>query len=450
VSNLRMAVVRLDQRTAEVVTPDGDLRREFIGAALNLVLIERYGKESLVFGGGPLTGTLAPASALLVGSFMHAAPGAATGPTQPAPSTSTRHVPLLLTAGPDFRCSGIDHLVVLGAADRPTLLHIDGSRVRFVEPPQHACDLPAQEKALRRSAPPFRSVILTSSAADAGVSFASVSLGVKGSLDKAGLAGAMAAKNLKGILLGGSGGIGFAAEDLRRSLELAEKIKAQRKKVGGFASLVAAAGGGDCLKALKGAKLRDAACFHCPAPCMVHARFTTADPRDPQGPKQQNGVLLMDPVGWIALARKRGEGALPLLAEVLRLGLDPSAVAALLPGEGKGFLRSDIKTLSALAKGGSGENRDSSLFLNNNAGTVTILPSSSAVPAADPTFGGGLAPIGTGDEARRITALAFVLGVCPLFLLRFPQAAGDLPAFLPAGVSPASLDRSAERVLAQG
>jgi len=429
-SDLRMAVVHLDNRTVEVVTPDGDLRRESVGAALNIALIERYGKESLVFGGGPLTGTFAPASALLVGSFAKGAAAKPAQAAQSAQSTSIRHVPLLLTAGPDFRFSGIDHLVLLGAAERPTLLHIDGGRVRFVELPKQAGDVPSLETSLRRSAPPFRSAILTGPAADAGVPFAAASIGAKGSLDKAGLAGAMAAKNLKGILLGGSGGIGFAAEDLRRSLELVEKIKGQKKKAGGFTSLVEAAGGGDCLKALKGATLRDAACFHCPAPCMVHAEFAETNPRLPGGPKKKGGVLLLDHMGWIALAKKRGGQSLPLLREALRLGLDPSAAASFLPREGT--LASDIDALSALAQGGP------------------ALSPSTASPTTDPTFGGGLSPIGTGEEARRITALAFVLGVCPLFLQRFPQAVGDLPAFLPADVSPASLDRAAERVFAQG
>jgi len=429
-SDLRMAVVHLDKRTAEVVTPDGDLRRESVGAAFNLALIERYGADSLVFGGGPLTGTLAPASALLVGSFAKSAAAKPAQAAQSAQSTLIRHVPLLLTAGSDFRFSGIDHLVLLGAAERPTLLHIDGGRVRFVDLPKQAADLPSLQTALRRTAPPFRSAILTSPAADAGVPFAAVSLGVKGSLDKAGLAGAMAAKNLKGILLGGSGGIGFAAEDLRRSLELVEKIKRERKKAGGFTSLVEAAGGGDCLKALKGAKLRDAACFHCPAPCMVHAEFAETNPRLPEGPKKKGGVLLLDHMGWIALAKKRGGQSLPLLREAIRLGLDPSAVALFLPREANPA--SDLDALSALAQGGP------------------ALSPSTASPTTDLTFGGGLSPIGTGKEARRITALAFVLGVCPLFLQRFPQAVGDLLAFLPADVSPASLNRAAERVFAQG
>ena len=426
-SYMRMAVVHLDNRTVEVVTPDGDLARESVGAAFNLALIERYGADSLVLGGGPLTGTLAPASALLVGSF---APGVAAQAAQSAQSTSIRHVPLLLTAGPDFRFSGIDHLVLLGAAERPTLLHIDGGRVRFVELPKQASDLPSLETSLRRSAPPFRSAILTSPAAEAGVPFAAASIGAKGSLDKAGLAGAMAVKNLKGILLGGSGGIGFAAEDLRRSLELVAKIKGQKKKAGGFTSVVEAAGGGDCLKALKGAKLRDAACFHCPAPCMVHAEFAETNPRLPGGPKKKGGVLLLDHMGWIALAKKRGGQSLPLLREALRLGLDPSAAASFLPREGTPA--SDIDALSAMAKGGP------------------ALSPSTASPTTDLTFGGGLAPIGTGEAARKRNALAFVLGVCPLFLQRFPQVAEALPAFLPADVTPASLDRTADNLLAWG
>jgi hypothetical protein len=445
-SDLKIALVDLDRRTAEIVSQGEDLQREAIGgAALNLALMKRYGTGSLVFGAGPLAGTLAPASALLVASF---APGAAVNVARAASeaaSAATCHVPLLLTAGPDFRCSGIDHLVLLGAADRPALIHIDRGGVRFLEPPQ-ATDLPSLEKALRRSSPPFRSAILTGPAADAGGSLAAASLGIKGSLDKAGLAGAMAAKNLRGILLGGSGGIGFAAEDLRRSLELSGKIKKLKKKVGGFASLVKAAGGGDCLKALKGAKLSDAACFHCPAPCMVHARFAAADPHLPHGPKKQNGVLLMDHLGWIALARRRGEGILPLLAETLHLGFDPSKVAAFLPAVGSPA--SDMDTLATLARGGQAASPTS--ILKMGTAPDFALDNRELSRMIDMTFGGGLPQIGTGEEARRQTAFAFVLGICPLFLLRFPQTAGDLLAFLPAGVSPASLDRAAERVLAQG
>lgn len=420
-NDLKIAIVDLDRRTVEITSREEDLRRESVGgAALNLNLIEQHGKENLIFGAGPLTGTFAPASALLVGSFASSRAGVIV------------HVPLLLTAGPDFRCSGIDHLVLLGAAERPILLHIDGGRVRFVELPPQASDLPSLEVSLQRSAPPFRSAILTGPAADAGVSLAAVSLGAKGSLDKAGLAGAMTAKNLKGILLGGSGGIGFADGDLRCSLDLAGRIRRERKRGGGFASLVESAGGGDCLKALKGAKFSDAACFHCPAPCMVHARFTAADPRLPQGPKKQNGLLLMDPVGWIALAGKRGERALPLLWEAVRLGLDPAAAASLLPGEG--VLTSDFDALSAMARGERAES-----------------PSTAQAPASsDPTFGGGLVAVGTGEEARRRTALAFILGVCPRLLQRFPQIVVDLPAFLPVDFLPASLDRAVERVLAQG
>ena len=46
------------------------------------------------------------------------------------------------------------------------------------------------------------------------------------------------------------------------------------------------------------------------------------------------------------------------------------------------------------------------------------------------------------------TALAFVLGICPIFLQRFPSVSGDLPAFLP-DVPPASLDRALKSVLVQ-
>jgi len=428
VKDLRTVIVHLDRRTAEAMPVDGGIREASVGgAAVNLALIERHGREAIVFGAGPLTGTLAPASALLIGSFR---PGAASGPAaQAAPSQSIRHVPLLVTAGPDFRCSGIDHLVILGTAERPTLLHLDGGRVLFVDPPPQP-DGMSLRTSLRRTAPPFRSAILTGKSADAGAAFASVSIDAKGSLDKVNLAGAMAAKNLRGLLLGGTGGVAFAADDLRRSLEIAGKVKTLRKKGLGFDPFVRAAGGGDSLKSLKGARIQEAACFHCPAPCMAHARFAWSDPRRPQGEKREESVLLMDHSGWIALAQRRPGTALPLLAESIRLGLDPVAVASLLPAVGEGGLSFDIDLLAALAQG-----------------TGPSQSGSSMVAAL--IFGGSPILAGTGDESRRRAALALVLGLCPIFLQRFPETAGDLAAFHP-DIPTASLDRAAEGILARG
>ena len=437
---LRVAVVHLDRRTAEVITSEPDLVREWVGgAALNLTLIGRYGTSSMVFGTGPLTGSLAPASALLVASFApreaaergRAAPAARTADS--ASAAAIRHVPLLLTAGPAFRCSGIDHLVLLGAAEEPVLIHIDGGLVRFLEPPKPAADLPTLGRALRRFSPPFRSAVLTSPAADAGIPFVSASISLKGSLDKAGLAGAMATRNLKGILFGGSGGIGFAHQDLSRSLEIAGKIRPLHKKAGGFDAVVKAIGGGNERKALSGAKIQEAACFHCPAPCMLHARFNAVDPHHLRNPKKQVGVLLMDHAGWVALARKRSATVLPLLSESIRLGLD-SCVAALFlsPDGGIETLASDIAFLQDLAKG---------------AGPSP--PAAAAAASANLTFGGSPLFPGADEEARHRTALAFVLGLCPIFLQRFPSVSGDLPAFLP-DVPSASLDRAAKSVLVQG
>lgn len=410
-SGPRVLVVDLEKRSGEAIAPEAALVQAAVGgAALNGALIGRFGPASLVLGAGPLAGTLAPAAALMVASFVPAAAG------------PLCHVPLLCDAGPDLRRSGIDHLVLTGKAGTPTLLHIDGGRVRFLTPPA-AGELPALAKALKRAAPPWRTALLTAPAAGAA---SAVSLGLGGSLDKAGLAGALAALNVRGILLGGSGGVAFAAGDLARSLDLAKRIGKEQKRGGGFAGVVTAAGGGETLGALKGAKLRAAACFHCGAPCLAHAQFTLADPAPPQAAGRERGVPLADHLGWIALAKARGGAALPLLAEALRLGLDPAAAAAGLPG-GAGNLAADFAALAALARDGA-------------AASPVRAP-------ADPRFGGGLPSLGTGEAARRQTALAFVLGVCPLFLQRFPWVAGELPAFLPAGSAPEAPERAAAGLL---
>ncbi|HPG70805.1 MAG TPA: aldehyde ferredoxin oxidoreductase N-terminal domain-containing protein, partial [Syntrophales bacterium] len=70
------------------------------GASLNARVLSEYESDSLVFGTGPLTGSFAPASALLVGTFR-------------SPRWDHLcHVPLMLRSGPELKFSGLDCLVI--------------------------------------------------------------------------------------------------------------------------------------------------------------------------------------------------------------------------------------------------------------------------------------------------------------------------------------------------
>jgi aldehyde:ferredoxin oxidoreductase len=93
---------------------DEDLVREKIGGAgITTALYEQYQSEDpIVLGTGPLTGTLAPASAL----GMITAKSPLTG--------KVCHAPLTLYAGLELKYSGFDYLVIKGSSKKPVYLWI--------------------------------------------------------------------------------------------------------------------------------------------------------------------------------------------------------------------------------------------------------------------------------------------------------------------------------------
>ena len=82
------------------------------GAAMNARLLSEYESDSLVLGTGPLTGSFAPASALLVGTFRSPV------------FDHLCHVPFMLRSGPELKFSGVDYLVIRGAAKEPCAVSV--------------------------------------------------------------------------------------------------------------------------------------------------------------------------------------------------------------------------------------------------------------------------------------------------------------------------------------
>ena len=109
--------------------------------------------------------------------------------------------------------------------------------------------------------------------------------------------------------------------------------------------------------------------------------------------------MLLDHTGCAALAKKVGKNILPLLRACLHYGLDPAGVAESLPEGG-----TMLEYLHAIDK-----------IVSDNP------PRTTDVSETYRLFGGGIPPILTGDSWEKRVALAMILGVCPIFLLRFPQ-----------------------------
>lgn len=398
---MKIGVVDLAAMSAETIPLDQDqIVKHIGGAAMNRAIFDQHRGDTLIFGTGPLTGSFAPSSSLMIATFR-------------SPRFEhLSHVPFMIRTGPDMKFSGIDFLVVKGTAPEQSVLYVNNGTIRIL-PAGNLQDIPIPEviRELKKTSPFFQSSLITGPAADHGVSSASVSIGSKGSLDKAGLASLMAAKNLKGIMFGGMDGLPFNKDNPDMGKALEKRIAADRNfKRRGFSSVIEKLDGGkNAGKFLKQSRKKDMACYHCPSPCMTHVTFTLQDPGKEEMKKMQDGLLLLDHTGYVALAGKAGKNILPVLKKCLNYGLDPASVAERLPAGG-----TLAECLNAL-----------DTIMSDN------LPYTGEIPPTHDPFGGSIPPLLMGSDGEKRVALAMTLGVCPIFLLRFQHITDrDLLAFI--------------------
>ncbi len=392
--NGKIGVVDLGLKSSYTVDlPDDALREHIGGAAMNAWLLSQYESDSIVFGTGPLTGSFAPASALLVGTFRSPV------------FDHLCHVPFMLRSGPEMKFSGVDYLIIRGSAKEPSAVSVARGQARVLPIADSREKLvPELLQLLRRKVPGFRSSIVTGPAADHASRYASVSIGSHGSLDKVALAARMAEKNIKAVLFNGIHGLPFREDHPALAKAVEKMLQSSGASVSrGFTSVVKRLeDGGEAAGALRGKLGRNRACYHCPCPCMTHADYTR-----PEADKEKYGLLMMDHSGWVALSRK-SEDALPLLQRCLELGLDPCAA-----GNG---LREDrtsreaLKTIESLAVAGAAIEENDYPSAPDIDSRIYRL------------FGGGITPLVPGKVWTERVATAMILGICPVFI----QIAGRL------------------------
>ncbi|MBW2557875.1 MAG: hypothetical protein JRD69_03410 [Deltaproteobacteria bacterium] len=416
--NMKVGIVDLSELSSEVISLDEQIVEEKIGgAAINEDLFNQYKEDvPLVIGVGPLTGSFAPASCLAVATFLSPRFG------------NLCHVPLMLRTGPEMKFSGIDFLVVKGSASLPKIVHIDKGTIRILSA-EHliGVDIPEGLQRLKKEIMDSRSILLTGPAADNGIPGASVSIGFNGSLDKAGLAFLMASKNLKGVIFNGTGGLPFTEDNLKHNETLERKLfEDEGRKNEGFLTMLDKIGIKENLKGvIKKAKWRDMACYHCPSPCMSSVQFTWHDPR--KNSRVEDNIFLSDHLGFLALAKKSGRDVFPLSESCRRFGLDPVAVTERLPEN-----ESLLESLKAIEKMSITPEEPE---IKNESHQIGEAPAE-----MHKLFGGGIPPILPGELWRKRVCLSMILGVCPIFLVRFQQISeSDLLKFLTKNESDLSI-----------
>ena len=397
--NMKVGIVDLSESSSEVAPLNNQLVAEKIGgAAVNADLFKLYKDDNpLILGVGPLTGSFAPASCLSVATFLSPRFG------------NLCHVPLMLRTGPEMKFSGIDFLVIKGCASSPKMLHIEKGTMNIVSA-EHLAGIAVPEavQILKKEIIQFRSIILTGPAADHGVLCASVSTGMRGSLDKAGLASLMASKNLKGIIFNGIYGFPFAEDNLKQKEIIERNLFADKGHENeGFLSVLEKIGIEDNLKVIiKKTKWRNMACYHCPSPCMSSVEFTWHDPR--KNSRAKDNIFLSDHMGFLALVKKGGKDVFPFVESCLRSGIDQVAAAKRLPENG-----TLLESLNAI---------ENMTFTPEDPEIKSEPHQIGEIPAEmHKLFGGGIPPILPGKLWVKRVCLSMILGICPIFLLLFPQ-----------------------------
>jgi len=384
--NGKIGVVDLTTRSVYTLDLPWELCGEHIGGAtVNARLLSDYESDTLVLGTGPLTGSFAPASSLLVGTFR-------------SPRWDHLcHVPFMIRSGPELKFSGFDFLVIRGSAKEPCAVSAGRGHLR-IHPVPDTAGKPVLEvlQALKRAAPGYRGSIVTGPAADRGSNHASASVGSHGSFDRVGFAARMAEKNLKAVLFNGIGGLPFH-EDHPALSKATEKMlrDAGAMRTRGFVPVLKGlADGPEAAAALRGKIGRDRACYHCPCPCMSYAAAGRTG-------QEREGLLLMDHAGWAALSRK-SESALPLLMRCLELGLDPLAAGLALREDRP--LKEALTAVEKLAAEGASIVEED-------------YPSVSGIEERDyRILGGGITPLSTGSTWTERASSALILGICPVFI----------------------------------
>jgi len=405
--NSKMALVDLSDSSVEYIPLPSDVFTEHIGGMnINAMLLSEYsGTEPIVLGTGPLTGSFAPASGLMVASFV-------------SKENAISHVPFMLNSGPQLKFSGVDFVVIIGRAEKPVMLELIDNTLRISSADNLTGTLAEREKILMSQGKVCPEIaLLTGQAAESGSPHACLSIGLWGSLDKASLGASLADKNLKAITLKAAGGIAFDEATIEMGSSLAKKVRESFRKRQYVVQDKMGSGEG-AKKIIKKHFKKSHACYHCPLACMSYLEYR--QPKAGGRGSRRQGVFLFDHAGFAALNAKRPTDTPFMLKECIDRGLDPVAAARYLDPK-----MSAEKSLVRI------------LDLAANQQDMAGSKQPEGIPAKSAVFGDGIPtiePTGAADDFdtwEKRVSLAMALGICPIFMLCCADIVGrDLLAFV--------------------
>ncbi len=399
------------------------------GAALNLKLYQKYAdRNPVILGTGLFTATFAPAACLGVVTFKSPLNG------------GVCHVPLTWQSGVELKLTGFDFVVMLGSSAKPVRLWLhDG--LADVEDSADVWRKSTWETvdAIRQTYGDDQvQVICIGPAGESKSALAQVSESYWGSKDKAALGKVFGEKNVKAVALRGLGMLEVADGFFDRCTGLMKEItggtlKDRRGLKETIASLPQDQLSRDSLDSITH---RNNACYNCFYACNTFVKY-----REPANTMAMSGVdepgcMVTDLSGLLSFGFL-GADAAAALEQCFRLGLEPSGAAQLVKAQGAKDLPSATEKLSALAKSAGGV-KDAGLahFFGVSPWPLKLSLEIGLVQAAG-VFSNAVPPMpvvaswdafgvkgSAADKAAwwmKRQALAYILGICPIFALTAPE-----------------------------
>jgi len=433
INNYNGTILIVDLESGETTTEDLELGavEQFLGgAALNLDLYQKYSdRNPVILGTGFFTATFVPAACLGIATFK--------SPLHQGIS----HVPLTWQTGVELKLTGFDFVVILGKAEKPARIWLhDGLADVEDSSDVWGKDVWETVDALRQTyGDDLVQVLAIGQAGENKLSIAQVSESYWGSKDKTALGAVFGEKNLKAVALRGLGLLEVADGFFDQCIELMRDVtngtlKGKRGLKETLASLPPHQG--NISKDLASATHRNNACYNCPYACNTFVKYREAADSMVSTGVDEPGCMVTDLSGWMGFSYL-GKDAPQALEKCFKLGLEPTAAAQLAKAAGSGDLSSTMGKLDQLAQsGGDLKEADLPHFFGVSPWPLPASLESSLVQACG-VFSNAVPPVpvvtsftdfGVGDGAvdkatwwMKRQALAYVLGICPIFVLTSPE-----------------------------
>lgn len=402
--NNRIAIVDLTKREVKTETLPEEVIKDCGGGALiNQFFYDKYADfEPIIIGTGPLTGTLTPASSLVVVS--------AKSPL----SNKLSHVPLMWQIGTEVKYSGFDFIIVTGKADNTSYLWFhdeiaeicDGTKIKGLNLKEIVDELRKElgDESIQ--------VITIGEAGRKSSPIAMLSENYWGSKDTSGLGGVFGEKNLIACAFRGLGV--FSIDDglfhdyfmLRKELDWQNSPRI------------------NILELLKGTKApvefitlidkhlhRNNGCFNCGFNCYGYIKFRE-DPKILKSTEIESpGTMLLSPLSLTLFYNKTKERFFELLDEAQLLGIEPGLTSLISDGELRN--KEDLKKII-----------DETINAKNKIHEKILNSFKKLNPKIAPIYENGTIPVSLAlndavelNESYKIISLALISGICPVFLL---------------------------------